>query len=131
MSPATPRNWGRIALVSVLVLSLLGNAVTLGAALRLRHLRNELLGPQATAAVYPPETRKALRAAFAAKKGQLLPGLHELVAMRAQIVADAQQRPFDRPRLEAEMTALRSKATDLFAQAQGIYLDTLEAQSRE
>lgn len=131
MIPEPRRNWGRIALVSVLALSLLGNAVTLGAALRLRHLREELLGPQAQAAVYPPQTRKALRAAFGANKDRLLPQLHALVALRAQIVADAQQRPFDRLRLEAEMTALREQATDLFLQAQGLYLDTLEAEARK
>ncbi len=128
----TPRrNWGRIALISVLVLSLIGNAVALGAALRLRGLRNELLGPAHETAFYPREIRAALRAALAAHKATLLPELHELAALRAQIVAESMQRPFDRPRLEAEMAALRDKATALLAETQTILLDTLEAQARK
>lgn len=129
--PTARRNWERITLVSVLVLSLIGNAVALGAALRLRNLRTELLGPQAEAAFYPREIRVALRDAIASNKDALLPKLHEIARMRAQIVAHSMDRPFDRAGLEAEMTALRNEAAALLAQTQGIVLDTLEAQARK
>lgn len=130
-TPAPRRNWGRIALISVLALSLIGNAVALGAALRLRALRNDLLGPASEAAYFPRETRAALRDALAAHRDNLLPDLRELATLRAQIVADAMQHPFDRAKLEAEMTTLRDRATALLAETQGIILDTLEAQTQK
>jgi hypothetical protein len=125
--PQPTRNWGRIALVVALALSLLGNALALGAALRFQSLRSELLGPAAGDALFPRATRRDLRAALAANSGRLLPQLHALVETRARIVATASERPFDRAAVATQMETFNAQAALLIAEVQGIFLDRLEA----
>lgn len=129
--PRKRRNRLQIALVAALAISLLGNALAIGAGLRLRALRADLLGPAAEAAFFPRDIRQALRAALAAERDTLLPDLHALARIRAQLVADAMARPFDRAAVEADMALLRQQADRLLATVQGIVADTLEARARQ
>jgi uncharacterized membrane protein len=130
MTAEPRRNRGRLILIGVLALSLLGNAVALGGALRLAALRGELLGPAADSALFPRATRVALREALRAHEADLLPPLHDLTRQRATLVATASARPFDRAAVEAEMAQTRRMADALLAQTQIILLDALEAQAK-
>lgn len=113
----------------MLVVSLIGNAVAIGAALRLRALRNDLLGTETVQ--LPRETRAALRDAIKAKRAELLPQLRALAQLRTRIIADATTQPFDRAKLEAEMNELRAGIAALLVDTQAIVLDTLEAQAQK
>ena len=124
------RNTGRIVLIAVLALSLLGNALTLGAALRLRALRADLLGPEAAQALYPREMRAVLRDALSRHADQLRPELHALVAARAAVVAAGTARPFDRTALDAAMADLRGQFDVTLADVQKVLADALEAEAR-
>ncbi len=124
-----PRAWGRIALVAVLGLSLLGNAVAVGAALRLSALRHDLLGPAADAALFPRDTRRAFREALSDHSDTLLPLLHRLAETRAGIVQAAARRPFDRAAVAAGMDRMRGETDALLAAVQAVLLDRLEAEA--
>ena len=69
---------GRTILILVLALSLLGNALAIGAGLRLYRLRVHLLGEEAYSSIQSPEVRQALldfQRAFAAQpSGAVLDG---------------------------------------------------------
>ena len=52
MTAEPRRNRGRLILIGALALSLIGNAVAVGGALRLAALRAELLGPAADSALF-------------------------------------------------------------------------------
>lgn len=117
-------------LIGALALSLLGNAATVGAVLRFQALRGEMLGPAAESALFPRETRRALRATLADNKARLLPQVHAVVALRAELVAEAQKRPFDRAAVAAQMAALRLASDGLLAEVQSLLLDRLEAEAR-
>lgn len=131
-SPARPRrrNLGRIALVAVLGLSLFGNALTLGALLRLDALRHDLLGPAAAEARYPLQTARALRRALIAHEDDLRPLFHATAEARARVVAAAAARPFDRRRVEAEMTTLRGTLDGLVRGIQAVVIDELQARAQ-
>ncbi|WP_172330205.1 periplasmic heavy metal sensor [Mangrovicoccus sp. HB161399] len=120
---------GRLVLVCVLVLSLLGNAVTLGAVLRFRSLQSELLGDAGTAAFYPPPVRRALRDALGAQRDSLMPLLHAAAEARAGVVAAGTAEPFDRAATEAAMASFRASVDALLEGAQHMVLDTLEAEA--
>jgi len=123
------RNTGRIVLIAVLAVSLLGNALTLGAALRLRALRADLLGPEAAQALYPREMRSVLRDALTSHADQLRPELHDLVAARAAVVAAGTARPFERAALDAAMADLRARFDTTLADVQKVLADALEAEA--
>ena len=82
-TPAARRSWGRIALVAALALSLLLNAVAVGAWLRLREARADLLGPEAAAARLPDDLRQDLRTALRAEARSIRPLLRDVVQARA------------------------------------------------
>ena len=71
-------SFGAVALVCALVLSLVGNAVALGAWARLRDVRSDLLGPEAAAARLPNDLRQDLRLALRADLPSLRPLLTAL-----------------------------------------------------
>lgn len=126
MAETTKRNWGRMALIGVLAVSLLGNALSLGALARLRALRTDLLGPAAERALFPREIRADLREALAGHGATLRPALRDLVAARAAVVATGSARPFDRAATEAAMTEFRARLDQTLAQTQAVMLDALE-----
>jgi hypothetical protein len=120
------RNWGQMALIGVLAVSLLGNALSLGALARLRALRADLLGPAAQSAVFPRDIRADLRAALAAHGATLRPALHDLVAARAAVVATGSAQPFDRSATEAAMAEFRTRLDRTLDQTQAVMLDALD-----
>jgi hypothetical protein len=125
------RSWGRVALVTTLVLSLALNALAVGAWLRFREARNELLGPEAAAARLPDDLRQDLRRALRAEARTFRPLLRDLVAARAAIVSAAEARPFIRADAEAAMTDFRDAVDALLAEVQQAFLDQLEAKARK
>jgi uncharacterized membrane protein len=127
--PATRRAWGRIALVAALVLSLFLNAVALGAWLRFREARADLLGPEAAAARLPDELRQDLRAALRAEARSIRPLLRDVVQARAAIVAAANARPYIRSDAEAAMVNFRTSLDALLADVQRVFLDQLDDRS--
>ncbi|MFN5996731.1 MAG: hypothetical protein ACK47C_10940 [Paracoccaceae bacterium] len=127
--PATRRSWGRISLVAALVLSLFLNAVAVGALLRLREARDELLGPEAAAARLPDDLRQDLRTALRAEARSIRPLLRDTVQARAAIVAAANARPYVRSDAEAAMVKFRTSVDALLAEVQAVFLDQLDAKA--
>jgi uncharacterized membrane protein len=127
--PVTRRSWGRIALVLALVLSLFLNAVAVGAWLRLRDARADLLGPEAAAARLPDDLRKDLRTALRAEARSIRPLLRDVVQARAAIVAAAKARPYVRSDAEAAMVNFRASLDTLLAEVQRVFLDQLDAKA--
>lgn len=123
------RNSGRIALIAVLAVSLLGNALTAGALLRFKAMRSELLGPVAEDAVFPRQIRRDLRAALAENADTLRPALRDLARARAAIVTAGTAEPFERAEVDAAMAAFRSEADDTIAQVQAVVLEVLAARA--
>ena len=127
--PATRRSWGRIALVTALVLSLFLNAVAVGAWLRLRDARAELLGPEAAAARLPDDLRQDLRQALRAESHSIRPLLRDVVQARAAIVEAAKARPYLRSDAEAAMVRFRASLDTLLGEVQRVFLDQLDAKA--
>jgi len=126
---ATRRSWGRIALVAALVLSLVLNAIAVGAWLRLREVRADLLGPEAASARLPDDLRRDLRTALRGEARTIRPLLRDLVQARAAIVAAAKARPYVRSDAEAAMVRFRTSLDTLLAEVQRVFLDQLDAKA--
>jgi uncharacterized membrane protein len=127
--PAPRRSWGRIALVAAFALSLLCNSIALGAWLRWRDVRDDLLGPQAAAARLPDEMRQDLRRALRADMGTIRPLLRDVVEARAAVVAAATATPYDREVTETAMQDFRTKVDVLLIEVQRVFLDQLDAKA--
>lgn len=125
------RNRGRLILVGALALSLLGNAVTVGAVLQFNRMRHALLGPEAQSAIFPREYRRDLNAALKAHDDALRADLATIVAARSALVETAMARPFDRASTEAAMTLFRDRVTSTIANVQAVLLDALEERGRQ
>ena len=126
-SPAKHRSWGQIALITVLVLSLFGNAVALGALVRLREVREDLLGPDLQVVILPDAMRKDLRAAIRERRAELAPALRSVLLTRRALVEAMTARPHDRATTEARMVEFRADLDRLLAVVQVILLDRLDA----
>ena len=124
------RDKGRIALIAVLAVSLLGNALAAGAVLRFRALQSELLGPAAEQALFPRAVRRDLRAALRETAETLRPALHRLAEDRAAVVAAGAARPFDRAALDAAMVAMRAQLDTTLGAVQQVVGDRLEARAK-
>jgi hypothetical protein len=114
---------GKTWLAIALAVSLLLNALALGAGIRLWHLKQELTG--ANAATLPRATQRQLVVAMAHHRETLAPLLHAVQDARAEAVAAAEAQPFDRAKTETAMGDLRKAVDDLMLAAQGIALDSL------
>ena len=125
--PASParRNRGRILLVAALAISLLFNAMAVGAVLKLRHLRQSLLGEDSAALMLPPDLRADIRRALVADGPNLNLALARVVAARKTAVALASASPFDPAATDQAMTKVRGEVTTLMAAAQVTVLDEL------
>lgn len=131
-SPSPPRrSWGRIALILALILSLLGNAVTLGALVRLQMARSYLLGSEAVPARLPDDLRAELRAALRQDPRQSLPLLREVVRARMAIVEAIRAEPYDRAATEAAADAFRAAIDALITEVQDIFLDRLDQRGED
>lgn len=124
------RDKGRIVLIAVLAVSLLGNALAAGAVLRFRALQSELLGPAAEQALFPRAVRRDLRAALRENAETLRPALHRLAEDRAAVVAASTAQPFDRAALDAAMVAMRAQLDTTLGAVQQVIGDRLEARAR-
>lgn len=128
--PAPPRrSWGRIALVGALVLSVIGNALALGAFYRLNETRKAYLGPYATSVQLPDELRREIRRALRAKTRELLPLLRDLGQERTAVLTALQAEPFDAAAADAAMTGFRSALDTLLSSAQVVILDRMQARA--
>lgn len=123
------RDKGRIALIAVLAVSLLGNALAAGAVLRFRALQSDLLGPSAEQAFFSRAVRRDLRAALRENADTLRPALHRLAEDRAAVVAAGMAQPFDRAALDAAMTKFRTDADAGIGVLQQVIGDRLEARA--
>ena len=128
-TPAARRSWGRIALVAALALSLLLNAVAVGAWLRLREARADLLGPEAAAARLPDDLRQDLRTALRAEARSIRPLLRDVVQARAAVVAAANARPYVRANDDAAMVSFRTSLDALLTEVQRVFLDQLDVRA--
>lgn len=126
----TRRNSGRLILIGVLAVSLMGNAVAVGAVLKFGQMRHALLAPDAGSALFPRSYRREFSAALAAHQPEIRAHLQDLVAARSQIVENGMARPFDRANTQAAMDVFRDKATAAFADVQSILLDALEERAQ-
>ncbi|WP_095589953.1 periplasmic heavy metal sensor [Actibacterium ureilyticum] len=129
MDTPKKRDRGRMVLIGVLALSLMGNALTLGAVLKLRAVRTELIGPTAAAPVFPRAERRALRAALSARADDLRPRLRALVDARADVVRAGLARPFDRAAVDTAMDGFRTELDATVVLLQTVIGDSLQAQA--
>lgn len=118
---------GRFWLVAALALSLLLNAVALGAAARLWHLRQVVAADLGGGATLSRPLRRDLAATLVAHRADLAPALAAVQAARAAAVQAAEAQPFDRARADAALTELRLAVDALMAKAQALVLDRLSA----
>ena len=119
--------WGRLALIAVLAISLLANAVVVGAVVRVRQLRVAVMGDADLRSLsYPPEIRVALRHELMAQSETLGPAVQAAMAARAGVVATGTKVPFDRAAVEDEMAQFRAAFDRVFDLTQGIVLGVME-----
>lgn len=123
------RDRGRIVLVAVLGLSLLGNALTVGAVLRFQSVRQDLLGPASETAFFEGGTRRDIRAALEENGATLRPALRRAAEARAAVVAAGTARPFDAEATRAAMDRFRAEVDGLLVLVQGVVLERLEARA--
>ncbi|SFK06957.1 hypothetical protein [Celeribacter neptunius] len=125
----TPRRaWGRIVLVALLGLSLLGNAMTAGVVWRFQQLRVAVLGDEMRVPAFPPEIRSALRHRLSADEA-LKTQLRETVEARREIVDISSERPLDRGATEAAMAEFRTRFITTLDEMQALVLGVLEEEA--
>jgi hypothetical protein len=132
-SQANPprRSWGRIALVAALVLSLMGNALALGAWARLRDMRTGIFGADVAQVALPADLRQDLIAALRTEASRLVPELRALAQTRRDLIAAATARPYDRVATQTTMDAFRNAVDALLLSVQPIVLDRLDEVAAE
>lgn len=122
---------GRIILVGVLAVSLLGNALSIGAVARFAQMRNAMLGPAGETALFPREVRQDLRDEILTRDGGLTPLLNDLAEARARVVTAGLAAPFDREALEAEMEVFRQEFDRTLEGIQSEVLEVLVRRAAE
>jgi hypothetical protein len=100
--------------------------MTLGALVRLRGIRDRIMGPAAEAAMLPADLRQEMRGVLKAEAGRLVPLVQDMTRARAAVVAAATARPYDRAATEAAMQVFRQKVDRLLAETQLVFLDHLD-----
>ena len=131
MTKAVKRNRGRLVLISILAVSLLGNAVAGGAYLRLHNLKNELGASTTEPIIFPPEQRKLLRHTIEAQSDILRPEIEALIATRAEVVKLGTAAPFDRAAVDEAMNRFRVQLNNLVIILQVLMVDALEADAQQ
>jgi hypothetical protein len=117
----TPAAKRRILLPLVLAVSLLGNALAVGAVIKLRHVRADVIGDSAP---LPRDLRRTLLAAMA-RDTILRASLAQVQSARAAFVTAATAKPYDPAATEAALTALRAEVSSLMQQGQTVVLTAL------
>lgn len=123
---------GRIALIGVLAVSLLGNAVALGAVWRFQQVRVTLMGDEAgPPPAFPADVRRDLRAHFQDNRDSLSPQVRAVLDARRDVVETGTATPFDKAATEAAMDEFRRALDEAVREAQGLVLEVLEARASE
>ncbi len=125
------RSWGRIALIAALVLSLMGNALALGAWARLREMRAGIFGADVAQVALPADLRQDLIIGIRANADRLLLELEAVSKTRRYMIAAATAHPYDRATTEAAMNAFRNAIDALLLAVQPIVLDRLDEVAAE
>ena len=120
------RSRGRMILIGVLAVSLLGNALAIGAGLRLHRLRVDLLGDEAAPGVQEPQVRQALSGALVAHRDEIAPALRAVLAARIAAMETGTQQPFDRAATLESMAETRAAIDRLLDLVQVALLEGLE-----
>ena len=116
--------WKLALLSGVLAVSLLGNALAIGAAVRLYHMRQALLGDTASVTL-PRAERRELLSALTSHAADMKPGLQAVQAARAAAVQAIVAKPFDAAKAGAAFDTLRTAVDGLMQQGQTVVLQDL------
>lgn len=122
---------GRTILILVLALSLLGNALAIGAGLRLYRLRVQLLGEEAYSSIQSPEVRQALNNALVAHKDEIAPALRAVLIARIAAMKQGTTLPFDREATAEKMEVTRLAIDHLLDVVQVALLDGLATRAED
>ena len=123
------RVWPRLALITLLGVSLMGNAFTIGGLVRLQQFRIEALGGTADAGMRPRAVRQALNTALASRGAEIEAALQAAVAARARVMETGMTPPFDRDATLAAMADFRVSFDHALDLIQASILDGLEQAS--
>lgn len=115
--------WKLALLSGVLAVSLLGNALAIGAVVRIAHLRSALMGDSTV--TLPREERRALGKALSDHAADLKPGLQAVQAARTAAVQAIEAKPYDAAKAAAALDALRGAVDGLMSQGQAVVLEDL------
>lgn len=116
--------WKTTALVAVLAMSLLGNALAVGAGLQIWKLRQSMLG-DGPAITLPRTERRALIRALVSHEDEMRPALTEVQTARRAAVAAVLARPYDAAKASATLDALRGALGELMREGQMVLLEDL------
>ncbi|NVK45343.1 MAG: hypothetical protein HWE33_03485 [Rhodobacteraceae bacterium] len=123
---------GRLILIGVLAVSLLGNAVALGAVWRFQQVRVTLMGDEAgPPPAFPADIRRELRAHLQDNQDSLSPKVRAVIDARRDVVDTGTATPFDKAATEAAMEEFRRALDEAVREAQGLVLEVLEARASE
>lgn len=122
---------GRLLMACILGLSLIGNAVAIGAVWRLQDLRQELTAGASDDAFFPKDWRRAIRDDLRDNADDLRPKLAALVAARAEVVRRATAEPFDPDALQTAMEGFRAELDTLVSATQSVIFDTVTRRRTE
>ncbi|MFO6465557.1 periplasmic heavy metal sensor [Jannaschia sp. KMU-145] len=114
----------RIGLRVVLALSLLLNAVALGAVWAMLSFRADY---NLENVALPRPERRAVRAAIRDRRDEVRAPLMAVAEARRAFVTAAEAEPYDPAAARAALAEVRQRSTELQSALQGIMLDALEA----
>ncbi len=114
--------WKTTALVVALAVSLLGNALALGAGLQIWKLRQSVLG-DGPAITLPRAERRALIRALVTHEDEMRPALSEVQTTRRAAVEAVLARPYDAAKASAALDALRGALGELMREGQMVLLE--------
>ena len=124
IAPPPRKSTGRVILIVILALSLLFNALALGAGLRILRLRHTLLGDSA-AITLPRDLRRDLGQALVSHGPELRPALQAMQTARRDAVLALTAKPYDAAKASAALDTLRSALDGLMLQAQPVILQEM------
>lgn len=116
--------WKTTALVVALAVSLLGNALALGAGLQIWKLRQSFLGEGPTITL-PRAERRALVRALVSHQDEMSPALTEVQSARRTTAEAILARPYDAAKASAALDALRGAMGELMREGQMVLLEDL------
>jgi uncharacterized membrane protein len=116
--------WKTTVLVVALAVSLLGNALAVGAGLQIWKVRQSILG-DGPAITLPRTERRALIRALVSHQDEMRPALTEVQTARRAAVEAVLARPYDAAQASAALDALRGALGELMREGQMVLLADL------